>query len=461
MVLQVHVWGPAFGLPSIDAECLAVITYLAYAAPGSNAWTLAASSPSAVPGHALPALYDTETQSWITGFSDIVTYLGSQNLEHDLDVDLTSAQKADSTPYSVFLATNASPLVALSLYVSSANWAGTTRPAYSKILTFPLTWTEPTAVRSAMAQKAEHLGLSSLDTDSEATSSSESGAAAADDSGFFHIPKSLQLPKRGVSAALSPEQTAQIRLDAVASDCLSVLAELKGDKKFLLRDGRPTALDCLAFGYLALMLVPEVPRPWLQTVLRKRYGGLCAFVEEVRRDCFGERVLPWSVDRPSRTVLSISSRFAHGAMRVFPVFGEDWHRWMVRRRKADSDKGKPWDGGRDTNAIILAVCGGLTGAALLGGALLYRHLMPFGSPLYRYERERRGLAGFGAAGSFLGISSEWMDSQYNQRYGGGNRSAAPRGGIEVDYQSVPINDGGHPPIVELDVEVAAQGNNGV
>lgn len=48
MVLRLHVWGPAFGLASIDAECLATITYLAYAVP-TNEWELVATSPSAVP----------------------------------------------------------------------------------------------------------------------------------------------------------------------------------------------------------------------------------------------------------------------------------------------------------------------------------------------------------------------------------------------------------------------------
>lgn len=33
MALELHVWGPAFGLPSIDAECLAVISYFALAVP--------------------------------------------------------------------------------------------------------------------------------------------------------------------------------------------------------------------------------------------------------------------------------------------------------------------------------------------------------------------------------------------------------------------------------------------
>lgn len=48
-MLDLHVWGSAFGLPSIDAECLAVITYLHNAMP-SSAWRLIPSNdPSVIP----------------------------------------------------------------------------------------------------------------------------------------------------------------------------------------------------------------------------------------------------------------------------------------------------------------------------------------------------------------------------------------------------------------------------
>lgn len=49
MVLELHVWGPAFSLPSIDAQCLATIAYLSLALP-KDAWVLVASSdPSLSP----------------------------------------------------------------------------------------------------------------------------------------------------------------------------------------------------------------------------------------------------------------------------------------------------------------------------------------------------------------------------------------------------------------------------
>ena len=54
MVLQLYVWGPAFGLPSLDAECLAAIAYLAQTL-GPADYQLIQASPSAVPTRAFPS----------------------------------------------------------------------------------------------------------------------------------------------------------------------------------------------------------------------------------------------------------------------------------------------------------------------------------------------------------------------------------------------------------------------
>ncbi len=43
MVLELHVWGPAFGLSSIDPECLAVVVYFDFMLPRGD-WSLIASN---------------------------------------------------------------------------------------------------------------------------------------------------------------------------------------------------------------------------------------------------------------------------------------------------------------------------------------------------------------------------------------------------------------------------------
>lgn len=58
MVLELHIWGPAFGLPSIDPQCLATIAYFSLAlsrnknknGDGADEWVLVADSDTgAVP----------------------------------------------------------------------------------------------------------------------------------------------------------------------------------------------------------------------------------------------------------------------------------------------------------------------------------------------------------------------------------------------------------------------------
>ncbi|KUI62029.1 hypothetical protein VP1G_09169 [Cytospora mali] len=396
MVFRLHVWGPAFGLSSIDAECLATITYLAWTLPTSE-WELVATSPSGVPTQSLPSLQDSKSGTWVAGFTSITSHLGQVHPEWDLDRHIGIVQKADTTAYTTFLHANAAPLVALSLYVSSANWAATTRPAYSEFLPFPLTWTEPMSIRRRMCDAAEHLGLSDLNIDDERTPDQAQGSATSEATeGFLKIPERLRPRRRGVKAFLSPEQTALFRLEAVARETLGVLADLKGnvglgDERFFFGSDRPTSLDCLAFGYLALMLVPEVPRPWLRDVVRRRYEALALFVDNIRDELFGGDVassLPWQ-KLPAGNESWKVTRFARGVLKA--TVPEDW-------LMSQSSPRKPQNKGRR----VLAALG--TSAAVLsmvGSALLYRQLMPFGSTLYRWEIQRRRT--FGTAGAFFGI----------------------------------------------------------
>lgn len=46
-MLDLHVWGSALGLPSIDPECLAIITYLHNALPSAE-WRLIPSNDASI-----------------------------------------------------------------------------------------------------------------------------------------------------------------------------------------------------------------------------------------------------------------------------------------------------------------------------------------------------------------------------------------------------------------------------
>ncbi len=49
MPFELYIWGPAFGLDSIDPECLAATAYLSLAAPQPGIWSVVPTSSSAVP----------------------------------------------------------------------------------------------------------------------------------------------------------------------------------------------------------------------------------------------------------------------------------------------------------------------------------------------------------------------------------------------------------------------------
>lgn len=359
----------------------------------------------------LPALHETGSDVWSSGFTSITGRLRRLGGDAwDLDKDLDVAQRADSAAYASFLRSSAAPLVALSLYVSSANWVSTTRPAYSSILPFPLTWTEPLSVRYRMCDLADHLGLSDLNVDDEGGRSAHaqqvsSSATGESTDGFLKVPDRLKPLRRGVKAALSPEQTALFRLEAVANDCLAVLADLKaaseldgaGERFFFPPSTSASSLDCLAFGYLALMLVPDVPRPWLKDLARRRHESLSLFVDATRDAVFGGDVassLPWAdPSSPSRPTgqPSALTRFVRDV-----VAASVPRAWAVR----DAPSKSASRAGR-ASSVLAALGSGAAVIGILGSAVLYRHMPPLGSALYRWEMPRR--RAFGAAGALFGL----------------------------------------------------------
>lgn len=49
MVLELHIWGPAFSIPSIDAQCIATVAYFTQAVPQGEWVVIASSDPSLCP----------------------------------------------------------------------------------------------------------------------------------------------------------------------------------------------------------------------------------------------------------------------------------------------------------------------------------------------------------------------------------------------------------------------------
>ncbi|KAE8373534.1 Tom37 C-terminal domain-containing protein [Aspergillus bertholletiae] len=287
MVLELHVWGPAFSLPSIEAQCLATIAYFSLAVP-KDAWVLVASSdPSVSPTCELPALRNGST--WVSRFRNIVDYLRQySNGEWDLDGGLSGLQKADKIGFSSFVESRAHALVDLSLYVTSQNYYNQTSPAYGSILQWPSQWILPPKIHAAAKARTDHLGLSSLDLQAieEQRQREHSAAVAAG-----QIPPNfISRPRDTVTSLLGKtSQQNQFRLDALTGELFEPLEEILGDKVYLLtgENEGPSSLDCLAVGYLSLALVPELSFSWLRDAMKSKASRLTVYTERMRQQCFG------------------------------------------------------------------------------------------------------------------------------------------------------------------------------
>ncbi|ODM15218.1 hypothetical protein SI65_09457 [Aspergillus cristatus] len=288
MVLELHIWGPAFSLPSIDPQCLAAVAYFSLAVPNDN-WVLVPSSdPSVSPTNELPALRNGST--WVSRFRNIVNYLRQySDGSWDLDRGLGEVQRADNIALSSFLESRGQPLLDLSLYVTSQNYYNHTSPAYASILQWPNQWILPPKLHSAAKTRTEHLGVSSLDLEAleEQRKREHSAAVAAG-----QVPQNfIQRPRDTVSGLLGKtSQQNQFKLEGLTAELFEPLEEILGDKEYLLSDSAPCSLDCLALGYLALAVVPEMSYTWLRDAMQSKGPGVTSYMGRMLKRCVGSKV---------------------------------------------------------------------------------------------------------------------------------------------------------------------------
>ncbi|KAH8600979.1 Tom37 C-terminal domain-containing protein [Bisporella sp. PMI_857] len=432
MVLQLHVWGPAFSLPSLDPQCLAAIAYLQQAVPRGEWELIASSNPALSPTSTalsssflgsdadfideLPALRNGEI--WIGGFRNIARYIAEYSAgDWVLDSKLTKEEGADCIAFSTFIESNGRPLLDLSLYVSSENYSSVTRPLYNTIQPFPLPYLSPPNIRAAAKARTAHLGLSSLDID-----------AVEDDSSPSIIPQSLRRPRSTVSSLLSasPESKAQIRLDALATAFFAPLQELRETKRYFVSNKQFSSLDCLVLGYLALMLLPDLPQPWLSKTMRGKFPDLCSWTEVLCDSVFGPQatlddaflakpeeasgvktkgILPWRVPDNGGT-LGVGGAFLSGVADTLPVVGQ-WRRngraTQLNRKSAVEEQSSAWQ--------VVGLVGGLiAGIGLAAGYAVQSGLISLSTTEAESE-SRAGLEAFGEAGAVLGAFANQMDSQ--------------------------------------------------
>lgn len=351
--------------------------------------------------------------------------------------------------YSAFIQVHGQPLLDLSLYVSSHNYSEITRPIFNTIQSFPLPYLTPPHLRTEAKKRTEYLGLSSLDIDTEDGDKSREPSI---------IPESLRRGKQTVSSLLaaSPETNAQIRLDALATDFFESIQELRGKKKYLVSNSYMSSVDCLALGFMSLMLYPNLPQPWLAKTMRKKFPDLVEWVEELKNEVLGGAVnvddamltksananavqqkkmhLPWQAPE-SRGILNVGGVFLANLADSMPIVGQRRKDNRMRRYSGEET-------GKDTGSQLwryVATVGGLVAAVgLVTGYALHQGLMqlPENWPGKKDDESEKtqGLSDLGEAGQALFAFADQMDSSVQRQKELETRNAPT---VEVDVDLGP------------------------
>ena len=208
----------------------------------------------------------------------------------------------------------------------------------------------PPSRRSAAKERTAYLGLTSLhigeDDDqrgqnkpSEQYDAAKKAAGldnpAAARPSLLPIPQSAKMKQALRDARISD----RFKLDSLTSALFDPLDDIlqacsKSGRHFLLSKDKATSVDCLAFGYLSLMLYPKVPQPWLVETIKSNYPKVYEYIKHLRNvtvgshDIDAEHVLkgpaerkdqlPWKLLAPKPAVNEAQS-IASNLLELLPL----------------------------------------------------------------------------------------------------------------------------------------------
>ncbi|KAF9427574.1 hypothetical protein BGZ94_004633 [Podila epigama] len=242
MTVELYIYGGAYGLPSIDPQCLALISYMSIVS--HQEYTIIECNDAGMsPTGELPMLHDGK--NWIAGTNRIIRYLSKTG--YNANEHLNSEELAKTAAYTALVDESLTDALLFSWFADSDNFLGATRKAYSKLLSFPTRYILPIQMRKSAVQRVKKYG-----------GDVESGTL------------------------VKAENT---KIYDLARDCYRVLDRKLGENEFFF-GVRPTSLDAKVFGFLALQLFPEIPNPRFQMILTSQFPRLVAYCNRCREEFF-------------------------------------------------------------------------------------------------------------------------------------------------------------------------------
>ncbi|KAJ2583477.1 hypothetical protein GGH95_000979 [Coemansia sp. RSA 1836] len=265
---SLYSWGSPFtaeGLYSFDPSCISIQAYLQLS---KAEWQLHnVSSTSVSPNNCLPAL--TCGQAVVeSGFWRIVEFLKSEG--YDLNAGLDEEQLAQSTAYISIVQDCLVDALLFSWYLVSENFVEAIRPRLAKLFGFPLSLFIPTQLRDHAESRLGARGIYSKVADVPDSNADSASLRSK-------IPRIYLLAKEGFK---SHEDKSSHPVYAQAKKCLAALSK-KLDKKVYFFGSKPTALDTVVYGYLSLILYPDLPQSTLKAMVVQDFPNLSEFCDRI------------------------------------------------------------------------------------------------------------------------------------------------------------------------------------
>ncbi|XP_003795346.1 metaxin-1 [Otolemur garnettii] len=233
--MELFCWSGGWGLPSVDLDSLAVLTYARFT--GAPLKVHKITNPWRSPSGTLPAL-QTSLGEVISVPHKIITHLRKE--KYNADYDLSARQGADTLAFMSLLEEKLLPVLIHTFWIDTKNYVEVTRKWYAEAMPFPLNFFLPGRMQR---QYMERLQLLCGE----------------------HRPED--------------EDELEKELYQEARECLTLLSQRLGSQKFFFGDA-PASLDAFVFSYLALLLQAKLPSGKLQAHLRGLHN-LCAYCTHI------------------------------------------------------------------------------------------------------------------------------------------------------------------------------------
>ncbi|XP_005411645.1 PREDICTED: metaxin-1 [Chinchilla lanigera] len=233
--MELFCWSGGWGLPSVDLDSLAVLTYARFT--GAPLKVHKITNPWRSPSGTLPALRTSHGEV-ISVPHKIITHLRKE--KYNADYDLSARQGADTLAFMSLLEEKLLPVLIHTFWIDTKNYVEVTRKWYAEAMPFPLNFFLPGRMQRQYMERLQMLCGE-------------------------HRPEN--------------EEELEKELYQEARECLTLLSQRLGSQKFFFGDA-PASLDAFVFSYLALLLQAKLPSGKLQAHLRGLHN-LCTYCTHI------------------------------------------------------------------------------------------------------------------------------------------------------------------------------------